>query len=130
MTQTLSDFHKKIIEVLEDKKATAIKLVDMGEKSDICQYQLICSGLNERHASALSEALEGALKKDFGVRPAIVEGKSEGRWILLDYGSDIIHIFVQDIRSYYAFDALCSDKTILFEGEFPDNFVFETPEED
>lgn len=118
MTKTnLSDFHKKIIEVLQEKKAGQIKLVDMGEKSDICQYQLICSALNERHTAALCDALEVEIKKGFQVKPLIVEGKLEGRWILLDYGSDIIHIFLQDIRSFYAFDALCSDKTILFEQE-------------
>ena len=117
MSQTLSDFHKKMIEILEEKKACEIKLVDMEQKSDICSYQLICSGLNERHTLALSDALEVALKKDFGMKAEIIEGKNDGRWILLDFGSDIIHIFVKDVRSYFAFDALCSDKTILFETE-------------
>lgn len=115
MTTHLNDFHKKIIRTLEDKKACHIKLIDMEQKSDICSYQLICSGLNERHTQALADSLEVEVKKEFKERPSIIEGKLEGRWILLDYGSTIIHIFVQDIRNYYAFDALCADKTILFE---------------
>lgn len=120
MTYPLSDLHKKMIELLEDKKACHIKLVDMEQKSDICSYQLICSALNERHAQALCDTLEVGIKQEFNMKPAVTEGKPEGRWILLDYGSDIIHIFVQDVRSYYAFDALCDDKTILFESRDED----------
>jgi|688.fasta_scaffold1108189_2 ribosome-associated protein len=116
MTYPLSDLHKQMITLLEDKKACHIKLVDMEQKSDICSYQLICSALNERHAQALCDTLEGGIKKDFDLKPKVIEGKSEGRWILLDYSSDIIHIFVKDIRSYYAFDALCDNKKILFES--------------
>ncbi len=113
----MNDFQKKIIEVLEEKKACQIKLIDMENKSDICSYQLICSGLNERHTQALSTALETEIKANFKEMPSAVEGKALGQWILLDYQSTIIHIFVQDIRSHYAFDALCLDKKILFESE-------------
>lgn len=113
----MNDFHKKVIEILEDKKACQIKLIDMENKSDICSYQLICSGLNERHTQALATALEGEVKAATGEMPTTVEGKSLGQWILLDYQSTIIHIFMQDVRSYYAFDALCTDKKVIFESE-------------
>ena len=113
----MNDFHKKIIEILEDKKACQIKLIDMENKSDICSYQLICSGLNERHTQALATALETELKAACQESPTAVEGKGLGQWILLDYQGTIIHIFVQDVRSYYAFDALCVDKKVLFESE-------------
>ena len=113
----MNEFHQKIIEILEEKKACQIKLIDMEQKSDICSYQLICSGLNERHTQALSTALETELKASFKESPSVVEGKALGSWILLDYQSTIIHIFVQDVRSYYAFDALCTDKKVVFESE-------------
>ena len=115
--EEMTQLHKKIIEILEDKKACHIKLVDMQEKSDICSYQMICSGLNERHTQALCDAIEAGVKEAFGMKPLVTEGRPEGRWILLDYGSDIIHIFGQDVRSYFAFDALCDDKNILFESK-------------
>lgn len=88
-----------------DKKAVRIVLQDLRGKSDLCQYQLICSASNEKQAQAVCSNIEDNLKKA-GVRPAAVEGKQTGVWILVDYGSLIVHIFQEIVRDHYALEEL------------------------
>ena len=66
------------------------------------------TGLSKRQVQALAGALVDELRKD-GVRPLGIEGRSGARWILLDYGSVIVHIFAPDERDYYGLERLWSN---------------------
>lgn len=88
-----------------DKKALRPVLLDLRGQSDICDFQFICSGENERQTRAIAEAIETRCKEK-GVRPAVVEGKQTGNWILLDYGSTVIHVFFNYLRDYYAIEEI------------------------
>ena len=89
-----------------DKKAIRMVLMDLKGLSDICDYQLICSGENERQTSAIADAIEKNLRSDMGIKPSSVEGKTNGHWILMDYGPVNVHIFYDYLRDYYALEQL------------------------
>jgi ribosome-associated protein len=88
-----------------DKKAGRLVLQDLRGLSDMCQYQLICSGTNERQTQAICQGIEDQLRK-VGLRPLAIEGKQTGQWILVDYGSVLIHVFFNYIRDYYSLEEL------------------------
>ena len=94
-----------ICKILADKLATDIKVVEIGAISDLADYFIICSGRSMPQVKALFEHLEEQLEKQgkFALRK---EGYTEGRWIAVDYGDVIVHIFHKDTREIYALDTL------------------------
>lgn len=89
-----------------DKKAGRISLLDVRGLTDMCDAALICSSDNERQSAAIADAIEERCRKVAGLKPYAVEGKQVGNWILMDYGSFIVHIFLSSARDYYALDSL------------------------
>ena len=96
-----------------DKKATRPVMIDLRGQSDLCEYQFICSGDNERQTRAIADAIEDRCRKLGGVRPYAIEGKQTGNWILLDYGSTLVHIFFNPLRDYYALESLWPNAKFL-----------------
>ena len=94
-----------ICKVLADKQATDIKIVEIKGISDLADYFVICSGRSMPQVKAIFEHLEEQLEKQgkFALRK---EGYTEGRWIAVDYGEVIVHIFHKDTRDVYALDTL------------------------
>lgn len=92
-----------------EKKAKRVVLQDLRNRSDICDYQLVCSATNERQAQAICNSIEDTMKRSYSQRPLAIEGKQTGSWILIDYGSIIAHIFLEEIRDYYALENLWPD---------------------
>jgi|LauGreDrversion4_2_1035121.scaffolds.fasta_scaffold00221_31 ribosome-associated protein len=92
-------------EAASDKKAQRMVLQDLRGLSDLCQYQLVCSGDNDRQTRAIADSIEERCKK-LGVRPVAVEGKQTGNWILIDFGSVLIHVFLEGLRDFYALESL------------------------
>ncbi|MDE3269910.1 MAG: ribosome silencing factor [Pseudomonadota bacterium] len=92
--------------IAEDRKASELVLQDLRSISSICDYQFICSGSNSRHTRAISTAITKQLQQATGLSPLQVEGETEGRWIILDYGDFLVHVFQPEIRSHYDFDNL------------------------
>ena len=88
-----------------DKQATRVILQDVRGHSDLCQFQLICSGSNEKQTQAICQGIEENLRKA-GIRPMAIEGKTTGQWILVDYGSLIVHVFCSQVRDHYSLEAL------------------------
>ena len=94
-----------ICKFLSEKSAVDIRIVEIAGMSDIADYFVICSGRSAPQVKALFEHLEEEMEKNgrFAVRK---EGMSEGRWIAVDYGDVIVHIFHKDTREIYALDTL------------------------
>ncbi|MBO8126167.1 MAG: ribosome silencing factor [Firmicutes bacterium] len=88
------------VAALESKKGSDIVNIDMRGRMAITDYFVIATGHSTTQVKALSTAVEDALE-EIGIRPARKEGFSGGRWILLDYGGVVIHIFHQEARDYY-----------------------------
>ncbi|HUR79331.1 MAG TPA: ribosome silencing factor [Thermoanaerobaculia bacterium] len=92
-----------------DKKAIALDVLSVGELTSIADYFVICSASNERQAAAISDAVTAKLKEELNVKPLLIEGTTPGRWILLDFGDFIIHIFTEDVRRFYGLERLWGD---------------------
>lgn len=96
-------------QTLFDKKAIALKAFDIKNISSTTDFTLIASGTSTRHASALAENITRAVKEEFNVYPLGIEGVDEGRWVVVDYGPLIIHIFYDFVRNEYRLEDLWKD---------------------
>lgn len=91
-----------------DKKAENIVLLDLQGKVSYCDGFVICSGTNRRHVSAIATGVVEALREQ-GVKPLGVEGMEASRWILIDFGDVICHVFDEPMRGFYDLESLWSD---------------------
>ncbi|HEY0592398.1 MAG TPA: ribosome silencing factor, partial [Thermoanaerobaculia bacterium] len=64
---------------------------------------------NERQTKAIADAVEERLREELGARPLYVEGTNIGRWVLMDYGDFIIHVFTEECRRFYSLERLWGD---------------------
>ena len=94
------DLARRIVELAEDKKAADIVLLDLGELTTLADAFVICSGGSERQISAIADGIVEGLR-DERVKPIGREGTSASHWVLLDYGSVIVHVFTPPERDYY-----------------------------
>jgi ribosome-associated protein len=92
-----------------DKKAFHLDVLSVAGLTSIADYFILASAGNERQAAAIADSIEEQLKQQLGVRPLLVEGATPGRWILLDYGDFIAHIFTEDVRRFYGLERLWGD---------------------
>ena len=95
--------------VLFNKKGIAVKGFDITALAAPSEYTLIASGTSTRHTAAMAENLIHAVKQEYNVHPQSVEGLDEGRWVLLDYGSLIIHLFYDFVRQEYDLERMWKD---------------------
>ena len=93
---------------LSSKKAEDILLIDVREKTVLCDYFVIASGRNTTQVRALCENLEEHLSKQ-GIEPRRTEGVRDGRWGVLDYGDIIVHIFNDESRLFYHLERLWTE---------------------
>jgi ribosome-associated protein len=97
-----------MIKLLEDKKGEEILPIDLRKKVDFADYFLLCSAHSTKHAQGLADYLTLELEK-IGIMPLSVEGMEQGNWIVLDYGSIVVHIFYEPIRRLYNLEELWLD---------------------
>ncbi|ACZ31268.1 iojap-like protein [Xylanimonas cellulosilytica DSM 15894] len=93
-------------------KADEIIALDVSEQLVLTDVFLIASGTNERQVSAIVDAVEEAMFKA-GAKPIRREGKSEGRWVLLDFGEVVVHVQHAEDRVYYALERLWKDCPVV-----------------
>ena len=93
---------------VEDRKGQNLRVLELSEISSLADYFLVCSGNSERQVQAVAEGIQERLKADH-VRPSHIEGFKQGRWILLDYGDIVVHVFDRETRAYYGLDKLWAD---------------------
>ncbi len=98
---------KAIAQVLDKKKAIDVKAIHITEYSIVADYFIVASGTSNTHVKSLADDLEFEMSK-LGVEPDHIEGRATG-WILLDYGSVIVHVFTPESREYYNLERLWSD---------------------
>lgn len=91
---------------LFERKAGQVRAFDLTKMTAPTEYALIASGTSTRHASSLAENLILAVKDRYGFNPQSLEGIDEGRWVVVDYGSVMIHIFYDFVRQEYALEKL------------------------
>ena len=99
---------EKIIEFLENKKARELSVIDIERISSLADFFIICSGTSSTHIRALSDELDFKMK-ELGLDYMHKEGYETARWILMDYGDIVVHIFHEEDRSFYKLERLWSD---------------------
>jgi len=104
------DLAHRIVEVASDKKASDVVMLRTAEVTTMADYFVICSGRSDRQVQVLGHAIADELRKE-GIRPLGVEGRGAARWILLDYGSVIVHVFAAEEREYYGLERFWSNAT-------------------
>lgn len=92
--------------VLFSRKGINVKGYDLTEMTAPSEYTLIASGTSTRHAVSMAENVIQAVKEEYNVYPQSLEGTDEGRWVLVDYGSLIIHVFYDFVRQEYNLENL------------------------
>jgi ribosome-associated protein len=92
-----------------DKKAFDLEVLSVGALTSIADYFSLASAGNERQAAAISDSIQEKLRESMKVKPLLVEGTSPGRWVLLDYGDFIVHIFTEETRRFYGLERLWGD---------------------
>lgn len=92
-----------------DKKAFDLDVLSVGALTSIADYFILASASNERQGAAIADAVVDQLKQQLGIRPLLIEGTTPGRWILLDFGDFIVHIFTEDVRRFYGLERLWGD---------------------
>ncbi len=90
----------------EDNRGTDIVVLDMRELTSVFDFFVVASGTSRRQLHAMSEEIDHALEDKMGDHRLGIEGYEESRWILLDYGDVVIHLFEPEMRAYYALEDL------------------------
>jgi len=123
MERSIEDF-KGLTQFCADelfrKKGINVRGVDVREINQPSEYTLISSATSRRHTLSLAEYVIKRVNEKFQILPIQVEGKEEGQWVVIDYGSLIIHVFYDFIREKYNLEDLWSEGIDL---EFKDPFA-------
>ncbi|MDA8341418.1 MAG: ribosome silencing factor [Actinomycetota bacterium] len=88
------------------KSGTDPVVLAVGEQLAVTDAFVITSASNPRHVRTLAEEVERAVKAESGRSPARVEGLDDARWVLLDYGDFVVHVFLDEARTYYDLEHL------------------------
>jgi ribosome-associated protein len=92
-----------------DRKAIDLDVLAVAQLTSIADYFILSSAHSERQAQAISDAVLEKLRSDLNVKPLLVEGTPPGRWILLDFGDFIFHVFTEECRRFYGLERLWGD---------------------
>ena len=90
----------------EDNKGQNVTVLDLRDQTVIFDYFVIATGSSQRQLRAISDAIDDVLQKELGHLRLSTEGYQDSKWILLDYGSIIVHLFDTASRDYYALEDL------------------------
>jgi len=101
-----------IVEAAQERKADDVVGLDVRKISSFADTFIIATGTSDRHVRSVADSIEAALKAH-GDPPMGIEGYDEGRWVLIDCGDAIVHIFQQEIRDHYDLERLWSDAPAL-----------------
>lgn len=97
-----------IARTIDDKKAYNIAALNVSHLTVLCDYMVLASGRSTTQVSAIADALDEKMT-ELGIPAQRIEGMREARWIVMDYGNIIVHIFHQEEREYYNLERLWED---------------------
>lgn len=101
----MTDLITTIANILYDKKAQDIVALNVKEMTVITDTMLIASGRSALQVKAIAEDVEDKMT-EMGIEPTRKEGQQDGRWVVLDYGTVLVHIFHTEEREFYRLDKL------------------------
>jgi ribosome-associated protein len=96
-------------EAAAEKKAEDIVVLDVASTIVITAYFVIATGRSDRQVRTIADEVETVLRESAQLKPVGREGEREGRWVLLDFGDVVVHVFQPDEREFYRLEKLWSD---------------------
>lgn len=97
------------VEYALDKKGFNLKLLEVRDLSSLTDYLLLVSGRSDRQVQAIAENIKLEFKNQQQELPLAIEGMDQGRWVLLDYGEFMVHVFQEPVREFYDLEGLWSE---------------------
>jgi len=98
---------------VQEKKARDVRILDLRGRVDYTDLLLLCTARSARQARAIATGLRQAAKMEHQQLPRSVEGQTAGRWVLVDYGDVVVHIFEESMRGFYDLDGIWADAPSL-----------------
>jgi ribosome-associated protein len=116
MIQTDNNLAELVAKAASDKKAGDIVIMDLTGISPVTDYFVVCSANSITQVQAIADNIEEQLREQ-GIRLLRREGYRDARWVLLDYGNCVAHIFVEEDRQFYKLERLWGDaKQVVYQG--------------
>ena len=100
---------KKIAKILDTKKAMDVKIINVHSKTILADFFVFATGTSTTQVNSLADEVEFKLKTDDGIEPLRVEGAGSGSWVLIDYGSIIVHVLGVQSKEFYKLEKLWAD---------------------
>ncbi len=92
-----------------DKKGEDVQVLDLTELSDVCDYFVLATGTNNRQVDSIVDEIEEKVAESCGEHPFSIEGREQKTWMLMDYGSVVVHVFTPEAREFYRLEKLWGD---------------------
>lgn len=92
-----------------EKTVEPTVVIEVGDLFAITDYFVISSGSSDRQVRAIADEVESRVKANGGQSPRAVEGLQDARWVLMDYGDFVVHVFSEEARAFYDLERLWSD---------------------
>lgn len=116
--QASADLSAKIIAAIQDVKGQKITLIDLSDiESAPSSEFIICEGKSNTQVSAIADNIEEQIRKDMSRKPYNIDGQRNSQWIVIDYGTVLVHVFQPEMRNLYNLEELWGDAKIT---EIPD----------
>jgi ribosome-associated protein len=112
-----NDFARLSVRAASEMKAEELVVLDVRELASYCDYFVLCNGTNARQVRAIAQSVLDLIKKRRGSPPK-AEGMEAARWVLVDLGDVLLHVFDGPMRGYYDLDALWIDARRVPLSEF------------
>lgn len=101
---------KRIAEGIQEKKGKDIVVADLTDTDNsVCKYFVICEGNTPTQVAAIADSVNDYVRIHLGVKPSVVEGLRNARWVAMDYSDVLVHIFVPEDRAFYNLENLWAD---------------------
>lgn len=118
MIKNDNDQTKQIIEALQERKSRNITIVDMSHIEGAAYFQfIIAEGNSTTHVDSIADCVRDFMLEKYSTKPYNYDGYKASEWIVIDYGTVLVHIFVPEVRRRYNLEELWSDAVIT---EIPD----------
>lgn len=113
MAEAVLDHAGALFRAAEEEKAVEPLLLDLRSLTVMCDYFLICHGNSITHVEAIAEGIVERMEEEPGVRPLSVERPRDAKWIVLDYGDVVVHIFTEAARRFYNLEGLWGEAQVV-----------------
>lgn len=113
MTSTKKDLEQLIIEGIHERKGRGVTVIDLSNiPTAAASTFIIAEGTSPTHTSAIAESVGEYVLTNSGIKPYNVDGENTGDWVIMDYGSVWVHVFLPEVRERYGLEDLWNDAPI------------------